>query len=182
MPVKLPTKTPDAPPDKPAENKFDPFRPEMPQIPGVGPGARQAGSRHSGGLDTQRLLQIGGIVAAVVLIGAVILLVGQEQVRAASQFFLSDAEVADQTAPAPPLPNPIAAAHEGPTVAATVDELSKPWAAKKFTFVNPLTQENIDAMVIRLPGGELLGVFPPGTIRPLRIGIRDRSRTARLAI
>ena len=71
MPVKLPTKTPDAPADKPAENKFDPFRPEMPTIPGVGPSGRQAG-RGTGGLDTQRLLQIGGIVAAVVLIGAVL--------------------------------------------------------------------------------------------------------------
>ena len=35
-----------------------------------------------------------------------------------------------------------------------MDELSKPWAAKKFIFVNPLTLENIHAMVIRLPGGE----------------------------
>jgi hypothetical protein len=40
-------------------------------------------------------------------------------------------------------------------VAATVEELSKPWAAKKFTFVKPVTQENIPAMVIRLPSGGL---------------------------
>jgi len=36
----------------------------MPQIPGVGTGARPAG-RGLGGLDTQRLMQIGGIAAAV---------------------------------------------------------------------------------------------------------------------
>jgi hypothetical protein len=40
-------------------------------------------------------------------------------------------------------------------LAATVDELSKPWAAKKFTFVKPLLQEKINAMVIRLPSGGL---------------------------
>jgi hypothetical protein len=49
----------------------------------------------------------------------------------------------------------VSAAPTGPTVAGTVDELSKPWAAKKFTFVKPVTRENIPAMVVRLPGGEL---------------------------
>jgi len=153
MPVKLPAKPPDAPPDKPVENKFDPFHPEMPQIPGVGPGARQAG-RGLGGLDTQRLLRISGIAAAVVLIGAVIFLWVKSKPRGASNSSSPDADAAEQALSTPPLPNPIAAVHEGPTVAATVDELSKPWAAKKFTFANPLTRENIHSMVIRLPGGE----------------------------
>ncbi len=65
----------------------------------------------------------------------------------------SNTEVAEQ--PAPPLPDPIAPVHEGPSVAATVDELSKTWSARKFNFVKPITQENVHAMVIRLPGGEL---------------------------
>jgi hypothetical protein len=152
MPVKLPTKTPDAPPDKPAENKFDPFRPEMPTIPGVGPGARQGGSV-LGGFDAQRLLQIGGIAAAVVLIGAVLFWWMRSKSHGEANSSSSGAEATEQAAPTPP-PNPIPAAHEGPTLAATLDELSKPWAAKKFTFVNSLTLENIPAMVIRLPGGE----------------------------
>jgi hypothetical protein len=153
MPVKLPTKAPEAPPDKPAENKFDPFRPEMPQIPGVGPGARQAG-RGLGGLDTQRLMQIGGIVAAVLLIGAVIFWWVKGKPRGASNSSSPDADNAEQAAPTPPLPNSIPAVREGPTVAGTLDELSAPWAAKKFTYANPLTHENIQSMVIRLPGGE----------------------------
>jgi hypothetical protein len=152
MPVKLPTKTPDAPPDKPAENKFDPFRPEMPIIPGVGPGARQAG-RSLGGLDTQRLLQIGGIAAAIVLIGAVLFWWMKSKSHGEANSSSSGADATEQATPTPPL-NPIPAVHEGPTLAATVDELSKPWDAKKFTFVNPLTLENIPAIVIRLPGGE----------------------------
>jgi hypothetical protein len=153
MPVKLPTKTPDTPPDKPAENRFDPFRPEMPQIPGVSQGSRQA-KRGFSGLDTQRLLQIGGIVAAMVMIGAVVFWWVKSKSRGVANQ-ASDAEVADQESPTPPLPNAIAPAHDGPTVAATVDELSKPWTAKKFTFVKPVTQEKIDAMVIRLPSGGL---------------------------
>lgn len=156
MPVKLPTKTPDAPPDKPVENKFDPFRPEMPQIPGVGPGARQAG-RGLAGFDTQLLLQIGGIAAAVVLIGAVLFWWVITKSRGTGNSSSSDEGATEQAVPTPALPNPIPAVHDGPTVAATVDELSKPWAAKKFTFVNPLTLESVHAMVIHLPSGEYWG-------------------------
>jgi hypothetical protein len=154
MPVKLPTKDPDAPLDKPAENKFDPFRPEMPQIPGVGTGSPQA-QRGFSGFDTQRLLQIGGIAAAVVLIGALLFWWFKSKSRGTGNTASSETNVAEQAAPAFELPNPVAAVHDGPTVAATVDELSKPWAAKKFTFVKPLTLEKIDAMVIRLPSGGL---------------------------
>jgi hypothetical protein len=152
MPAKLSTKTPDAPPDKPVENKFDPFRPEMPQIPGVSHGSGRTG-RGSGGIDPRRLLRIGGIAAAVLLIGAVIFWRVKNSPRRAGESASSESEAGEQAAPPPP--NPIATVHEGPTVAATVDELSKPWAAKKFTFVKPLTHENIDAMVIRLPGAGL---------------------------
>jgi len=153
MPVKLPTKAAEAPPDKPVENKFDPFRPEMPQIPGVGPGTRQPG-RGLSGLDTQRLMQIGGIAAAVLLIGAVIFWWVKSNSRGASNSSSPDADTAVQAGPTPPLPSSIPQVQEGPTVAGTVDELSTPWAAKKFTFANALTHENIHAMVIRLPGGE----------------------------
>jgi hypothetical protein len=154
MPAKLPTKTPDAPLDKPVENKFDPFRPEMPQIPGVGDASRQA-EPSSSGIPKQRLLQIGGIAAAVILIGAAAFWWSKSKPSGATASPSSETEVAVEVIPAPPLPNPGAAHHEGSNVAATVEELSKPWAAKKFTFVKPLTQENINAMVIRLPGGGL---------------------------
>jgi hypothetical protein len=152
MPAKLSTKTPDAPPNKPVENKFDPFRPEMPQIPGVTHGSHRTGGG-SGSIDTQRLLRIGGIAAAVLLIGAVIFWRVKSNPRGARDSASSESEAGEQAVP--PLPDPIATAHEGPTVAATVDELSKPWAAKKFTFVKSFSHENIDAIVIRLPGAEL---------------------------
>jgi hypothetical protein len=154
MPAKLPTTTPEAPPDKPVENKFDPFRPEMPKIPGVGHGSRQS-VQGPGGIDRQTVLQIGGIAAGVVLIIAVIFWWVKSNPQRAANSSSADAEVAEQAAPIPPLPSSIAAVPEGPTVAATLDELSKPWDAKKFAFVKPLSHQNIEGMVIRLPGGEL---------------------------
>jgi hypothetical protein len=158
-----PTKTPDAPSAKRADNKpaeskpepktFDRFHPEMPAIPGVSQGSRQV-PRRSSSMNQQGLLQIGGIAAAVVLIGAVsYFLIKQKSPRGVKSSPVSD--VTEQAVPPPPLPSPVAAIREGPVVAATVEELSKPWAAKKFTFVKPLSRESIDAMVIRLPGGEL---------------------------
>jgi hypothetical protein len=142
-----------APESKPTGNKPDRFQAAMPTIPGVSQGSSKAAGG-AGGMDTQLLLQIGGIAAAVVLIGILIYWRTMSRSRGAAKPS-ADSDAADQAAPAPPAPIPSAPAHDGPTVAATVDELSKPWDAKKFTFVNNLTEENIDAMVIRLPGGEL---------------------------
>src|SRR5689334_8756090 len=114
MPTKLPTNTPDAPPDKPLENKFDPFRPEMPKIPGVGQGSRQS-VQGPDGIDRQTVLQIGGIAAGVVLIIAVIFWWVKSNPQRAANSSSADAEVAEQAAPIPPLPSSIAAVPEGPT-------------------------------------------------------------------
>lgn len=151
MIAKPPTKNSEAVPGNPQENSFKPFQPDMPQIPGV-----SDGSRHSKqGLnrpDPQRLPQIVGIAIVVALSAAVGIFWFRSRSRVATSPS-SNTEVAEQ--PAPPLPDPIAPVHEGPSVAATVDELSKTWSARKFNFVKPITQENVHAMVIRLPGGEL---------------------------
>ena len=148
MSANLPTKAPDAPLEKPVENKFDRFRPDMPKIPGVTQDSHQAAH----GMPSQSMIQIGGVAAAV-LIAAIIFwaLKGRRHAAVNSS---ADSEIAEQAASKSAQPIPIAAAQDGPTVAATVDELSKPWSAKKFIFVNRLTEENVDAMVIRLPGGE----------------------------
>jgi hypothetical protein len=154
MPANLTSKPPDTPPGKPTENKFDPFRPDMPQIPGVGQDSRQAPSGFSG-MNTQLLLQIGGIAAAVVLFVGLIFWWFRGNPRGTSESASVETGAAEQTPATPALPNPIPAIHEGPTVAATVEELSRPWASKKFTYINPLTQEHVAAMVIRLPSGGL---------------------------
>jgi hypothetical protein len=153
MPAEPPTKSPAAITEKPAAPKFDAFHPEMPQIPGV-----NKMSRSPRATDTHRLAQIGGIIAAALVIGIAILWwIKSTPGRAVESPIPGDA-TAESSVPPPFVPTPAASVNGGPTVAATVEELSKPWAAKRFTFVNPLTSESVAAIVIRLPGGGLWAI------------------------
>ncbi len=155
MTTKLPTKDPEPAPGTPVENKLKPFQPEMPQIPGVTDGSRHA--KH--GLERPEASQIPQILGAMIVLalfvgGGVWWFKSKSRAAAAAS---NEAELAEQAAAtaAAPLPSPVARVHDGPSLAAAVEDLSKPWYAKKFNFVKPITQENIDAMVIRLPSGEL---------------------------
>ena len=145
------TKSTTAIPEKPAETpKFDPFHPATPQIPGVNDGPqhdRRARAR-------QRLMQIGGILAGALLIGVGVLLWWIESKPGMAVEPSREPAIAESPEPALP-PLPAAAVQDRPTVAATVAELSRPWDAKKFTFVKPITHENVEAMLVRLPGGGL---------------------------
>jgi hypothetical protein len=150
IPAEPPTKSPTAVPEKPATPKFDAFHPEMPQIPGVNKPSVKAS-----GADTRRPAQIGGIIAAVLVIGIALLWWIKSTLQPAADSPAPFQDVAETSVPAPSLPTPASPVREGFTVAATVEELSKPWSAKKFTFAKPLTGESVDAIVIRLPGGVL---------------------------
>lgn len=124
----------------------------MPQIPGVNhalPNARA----NTNEADTKRIAQIGGLAVAVILMGITSLWWIKRTPHGATES-PAMGTAAETSAPAP---TDIAseAATSGPTVAATVEELAKPWSAKQFIFVKPLTDEKLDAMVIRLPGGQL---------------------------
>jgi len=163
MSVKLPTNPPDAPVEKPVKGKFDPFHPEMPQIPGIHRGSSELPSevpsaapreREPSVVNPRRVIQAGGIAVAVLLIGVVIFWWGGRR-HGKGEAVLSDSEVPEAAVPAPALPKLNLGPQAGSNVVATVDELSKPWATKKFTFVKPVTQENIPALAMRLPGGEL---------------------------
>lgn len=154
MPATPPTKPPEAPLDKPAENKSSRFRPEMPQIPGVSQSPSQA-RRPSSGTNTQLVLQIGGIAAIVAVLGGIIFWWAVSRPRGSAKTPSPDTEATEQSSPLAPLPNSIAPAQAGPTIAATVDELSKPWSAKKFMYTDSVTFEKTPAMVVRIPGGEL---------------------------
>jgi len=46
---------------------------------------------------------------------------------------------------------------EGPGKVATTQQLAKVWSSQKFIFRNPLTSEQVPAMVVRLPDGVLWG-------------------------
>jgi len=155
MNSKVVPKNSDTAPKRPAENTFKPFQPEMPRIPGVTDGSRHSrqGLNHP---NNFLLPKIGAFVAVVLCLSGTYLGWSRYKSRAANRPSV-DPEIVEQTVPALDLPKPLAPVHEGPSMVGTVEELSKPWSAKKFTFVKPITLENIDAMVIRLPGGQLWG-------------------------
>lgn len=147
MPVEPPTKSNVATIEKPATSKYDAFHPQMPQIPGL-----NRASQKPGGMDPRQLLRIGGIAAAVLFVGLAILCWIKSAPRKTTESAVPAAAAQDTSMTVAPFVPPATPVRSGPTVVATVEELSKPWASKKFTFVNPLTNESVDAMVIRLPG------------------------------
>jgi hypothetical protein len=145
-PNKPPSNAPANPPDKPNQ-----FRAEMPQIPGVNtvrPGA-------SNGPNATRLVQIGGLAAAALLIAVGILWWVKSASHQRPESASPESAALESSVPPPAEAAVTAPVAEGPTTAATTEELAQPWSAKKFIFVKPLTHENLHAMVIRLPNGGL---------------------------
>lgn len=151
-------KRPASPPESAGPAKFNPMQPEMPRIPGVSDGSRRSNQQpeKSSKIDPTQIRQIAVIVAAVISIGLAIFMWSRYKSHSSS-VASTDPEIADQTtsAPAPVFSVPSPAAHDGPTMVGTLDELAKPWSAKKFSFLKPITHENIDAIAVRLPSGEL---------------------------
>jgi hypothetical protein len=140
-------------PASPPPVKNDRFHAEMPHIPGVGI-SRAGASTSAANVHAMRLLQIGGLAAFVLLIGGVFLWRVKSAPRGTAESPSPEAAAA-LSFPPPAAPASETPETDGPTVAATAEELAKPWSAKQFTFVKPLTHEKLDAMVIRLPGGRL---------------------------
>lgn len=135
---------------KSAPLKFDAFHPAMPQIPGV-----HRPSDAQDGAGSQRLKLIGGIAAAALVVGLAVLWWVKSAPRAAVGSSIPAEATVDSAVPEAPFKVSAPTANQGVTVAATVEELSKPWASKKFTFVNPATGETVDAIIIKLPSGAL---------------------------
>jgi hypothetical protein len=150
MPVESPNKPAGPPPDKPNR-----FRPEMPQIPGVHDARPVAPTKAvDPKSNAARLMQVGTLAAAV-LLSVVVLLWWVKSATRSTPDPAALATADEVSDPPPATPAPDVPAADGPTVAATAEELAKPWSAKQFTYLRPVTHENLEAMVIRLPGGRL---------------------------
>jgi len=148
MPTESATKPPGSQPQKPER-----YRAEMPQIPGVA-GARPGPSTVANEISGRRLMQIGGLAAAILLTGILVLWWMKRAPHDSTGAPGSDIGIETSvTAPAGVAGG--AAENDGPVVAATLEEMTKPWSANKFVFVKPFSKEKLDAMVIRLPGGGL---------------------------
>lgn len=155
----MPNSPTQAPAQAPAKKEVR-FQAEMPSIPGVQakPNAAAGAARarahahdSSSRPAPQRILIIA--LAALVAIGGGAWWHFRTSGRGAHP--APAADVAENL-PAAPVPAPAAAPPAAMPIApgpiATLNELSKPWSSRKFTFVNPDTHENVPAMVVRLPG------------------------------
>ena len=156
MPVNTPSKPPAPVLDNPAANKFDPLRPDMPDIPGVAADAKRPRSPFAD-LDPNLVALVGGISVGVLVIIVSIFWWVSVKPHAVADTPAAGTDATEPAVPTLPLPVTNATVQEGPTEVGKIDELDKDWAAKKFTFVRPYTHENVHAVVIRLPGGELWG-------------------------
>jgi hypothetical protein len=130
----------------------------MPTIPGVNDGSRHAVAARRGGQATGKNIAViaaiaGGMLLAVILAAWWMLRPRDAHIAQPADNVTPEARPAAAEAAT----NFASAARSGPTVAATVEELANAWSSKAFVFVKPITGEQVNARVVRLPGGVLWG-------------------------
>ena len=146
----------------PDDKRLDPFKPQQPHIPGVPetgetkkpPQPTRPASVPKQATPQMLPLWVGLGVGAFLILGVVF----TWWIYASSPKRAAPAPRA--AAPSPPVakaPKAVKSLPLGPGVVATTDELARVWAAKRFLFPDPLTHEQMPAMVVRLPGGDYWG-------------------------
>jgi hypothetical protein len=148
------------------DEKIDPFKPQQPRIPGVKEVAREDKAAEEAAESTlppaiSKLEQLrlppkwimAGVAGALVLGGVVAWWSHSSSAKEADPAS-TVAPVRTTTEPTkPPERMPVA-----PGEVATTDELSKPWAAKRFIFRDPGTSKETLGIVVHLPGGTYWGL------------------------
>jgi len=126
------------------EAEADRFAAAQPRIPGV-PDAK---ARAEAAPRISSLPWLLGAICGVLAIGVIgaFLLMARRSHSAAVAEEATPHAAPGGTSVEAPLPT-------GPGEIATASELSRPWAAKRFNYVNPLTKTEIPAMLVHLPGG-----------------------------
>jgi len=147
----------------PDEKKPDPFKPQQPTIPGV-PAATKAAAEAAQTTGTVKIagrpaIPMPPVWIMMALAGALLLGIGVAWWSHGSSPKDSAPEPDIAAVPAKPVPptKPAEKLPIAPGVVATTDQLSNPWAAKRFIFHNQITSEQIQAMVVHLPSGEYWG-------------------------
>jgi hypothetical protein len=158
------------------ENKIlDPFKPAQPRIPGVSAPEEKVPERAeseeayvspgfiapSASIPTNdnppplKLLWVGLSLAGALT--TAFLLFGLKKTSAPPA---KPALIAEPAKPATPITESSAADPKlpvGPGAVATKAQLSKPWAASRFYYRDPVTLKRLPAMVVHLPGGSFWG-------------------------
>jgi hypothetical protein len=157
----------------PDQEKPDPFKPLRPSIPGVSPGAENRApgapvkSPSNEPLQTTPPQPLAWLVAAVVVAAFVacgVLYKGRIS-SAQTERSAPDASAVDSPIDRPAA-KPVESLPIAPGAVATTEEMAKTWSAKRFLFHDPMTNQYVPAMVVRLPRGDYWGfslVAPFGT-------------------
>lgn len=134
--------------------QFEPFKPTQPQIPGV-PKPIAGDSGPGKGAPARPVAKIALGISLAVVILAVIVVLAIRTWSKGEPASKADSGTSEPRAgaSAPPAPLPRASLPVGPGEVASVAELAKPWSVKEFIFRKPFTNENVPALVVRLPGG-----------------------------
>lgn len=131
-------------------NKVDPYRPAEPQVPGVAEAVRVQEQRN---WRKALAVVLWGAAATAILtaawtLGWLSLGEGpQEEARAETPSAVQAPEKSREVPGAPPLPS-----RDGAVIAASLDDLARPWDARRFLFPRP-GGEVVPALVVRLPRG-----------------------------
>lgn len=129
----------------PEQPPSDRFKADMPQIPGVGPGARPI---RRGGPSLKLVVGLVALLIAIFLGARWALRPGRVESKAPEQ--------QPQIEVPPPRPDPstlIPHATEASPSVATVAEMSKPWSSRQFFIRNIVTGDDVAGILIRLPTG-----------------------------
>ena len=144
----------------PDEKKIDPFKPVQPSIPGVAPsGTKDAPPQRPSAMEpAQRPQRSSQPLIWIVAAAVVVFIAGGTLffwLHAASPK-ASEAEGQPAAGATPANPNSTKPAERlatGPGPVATVEEIAKTWAGRRFLFRDPVTSEPVPAMVVHLPDG-----------------------------
>ena len=173
----------------------NPFRPEQPQIPGVkskaeAPASPDVSSAENSLAEKNSVRPKSSLMpmpplwvilsASTVLVICAIAVWWMHGTSAKETSGGSEAVVA---AAAPATSSPASAVGRlpvGPGEIATTSELAKPWSSKKFLYQDPITSQQVPAMVVHLPGGVYWGFSlrePFGTCEMEFVTDLDRLRS-----
>ena len=146
--------------DKP--EKFDPFKPAQPRIPGVSDAPAAAPPQTAPGEPaprsklTPQQLAIGAAAAVVLGIILIAILLRPSAPAASPETPApAAASLSEPAAAAGSSPKPVVAAAPPiyPDEVATAGEMEKPWSSRRFTFLKNLALGPVPALLVKLPGG-----------------------------
>jgi len=136
------------------QQKFDRFKPTAPKIPGV-PGPDDVATPAAKKIPKSVLLGGGAMALGIVIIVVLIVAIRSEAPPLPTRTSppAQSTALPAATIPSSPKVNAAGLPPVAPGEIASVQELSRRWSSKKFIYRRPIANEELLALVVRLPTG-----------------------------